>query len=263
MASWRDGPEYAPVERPVAFAAPRAPDLPVAEPRQSLANGAPVQRPDEFHQPSVPVPALASLAPRIEPTRDAHQPFEVASMTLTRESSAWSSAHSSVLQPHGADAAAGFDPMRPILTSAPQPGSSEFAPPSGAPVQAGGFAPPAPYQTAGRQVNVWQDLTPSVVVLLGLGCLIPPVSAIMYTLAFVFSGRVVFARRAVRLTFSIGSSLLGLIALVTLFTGQDGFGGWWMGLGWWSLLACWITLPLCALWVYRDTGDGSGSRGPF
>ena len=112
MATWEDGPEYAPRERPAGFAAPEIAALDVAPPRQELSAGAPVQRPvfEQRHQ----VSPLTEHRPETGPQRDPQQAFEIASSVMTDSSaSAWGAAHS------------GF-----TATSQPDPG---WAPPSGAP----------------------------------------------------------------------------------------------------------------------------------
>ena len=62
MATWEDGPEYAPVERPAEFAEPSAPPLSIAAPVPQMAALAPKDRP-AFDQPPVPVAPLATLIP--------------------------------------------------------------------------------------------------------------------------------------------------------------------------------------------------------
>jgi hypothetical protein len=294
MASWEDGPEFAPVERPAAFTAPRVAELPVPSPEISPAAGAPAERPADFAQPTSPAPALASLVAPPPAQRDASQPFEVASMTLTSESSAWGAAHSSVLQPQGSAMAAGFDPTRPIvptggtpLASFPPPAGdamppASFAPPGGAPApfatpgQApAGYPPPGPYLPPGQSPPVapgragfaatFAALTPGVVIGLAIGCFLPVVSLMTYLIAFAFSFRVRVAQPAIRYTFVVGVSLVGAIALISLLTADD-FGGWWMTIGWWALFASWITLVLTAILAHRSVAEGnngSSTQGPF
>ncbi|GAB3622916.1 hypothetical protein GCM10027418_09980 [Mariniluteicoccus endophyticus] len=87
MATWEDGPEYAPAQRPDAFRSPAAPPLDVAPPRPRPSADAPRALP-VFRQDR-PAPPLESLAPRGDDPRDPHQEFEVASSTLTEPDSAW------------------------------------------------------------------------------------------------------------------------------------------------------------------------------
>src|SRR5690349_19511259 len=92
MASWEDGPEYAPIERPDGFSVPDAPALSVAPPRVQPAADAPVERP-RFGDPSVPVIALADLVPAPDEPRDPTLPYDVVSSALTSGDSAWSAVH--------------------------------------------------------------------------------------------------------------------------------------------------------------------------
>ena len=62
MASWEDGPEYAPIERPDGFSVPSAAPLSVTEPYVQHAADAPIVRP-VFGTPQAPVRPLADLVP--------------------------------------------------------------------------------------------------------------------------------------------------------------------------------------------------------
>src|SRR4051812_3975505 len=91
MATWEDGPEYAPLERPADFAPAAAAPLPVAPPVPQMAALAPKDRP-VFDQPPVPLAPLGALVPPPEETRDPQQPFAVVSSAMTSDS-AWGAVH--------------------------------------------------------------------------------------------------------------------------------------------------------------------------
>ena len=91
MATWEDGPEYAPVERPTDFADAGAAPLSMAPPVVQMAALAPKDRPF-FDQPPVPVAPLESLVAAPPETRDPQVPFAVASSTMTSDS-AWGAVH--------------------------------------------------------------------------------------------------------------------------------------------------------------------------
>ncbi len=77
MATWKDGPEYAPVERPFGFAQPDAAPLPHGAPPPPLPaspNGTP---PQDMQEPTNAIP-LAKLEPAQEESRDPKIPFAVA-----------------------------------------------------------------------------------------------------------------------------------------------------------------------------------------
>jgi hypothetical protein len=82
VATWKDGPRYAPIERPRAFAEPvDATSLAVGDPAPDLPSASTVP-PESFHEPSDAVP-LASVTPTQRDQRDPDQPFTVAAMALT------------------------------------------------------------------------------------------------------------------------------------------------------------------------------------
>ncbi|HEY5980803.1 MAG TPA: hypothetical protein VIT41_14350 [Microlunatus sp.] len=93
MATWEDGPEYAPLERPDAFADPAAATVGLeAPPAAPPTPPAPTERP-AFVDPDQPVAPLAALAPEPPAQRDPNVPFDVAASLMTAETSAWASAH--------------------------------------------------------------------------------------------------------------------------------------------------------------------------
>ena len=82
MATWQDGPEYAPLERPDEFAEPAAAPLEVAPPPPQPGAAQPVERP-AFTGPAEPVAPLASLVPAPRDERDPGQPFAVVTTMVT------------------------------------------------------------------------------------------------------------------------------------------------------------------------------------
>ena len=137
MATWEDGPEYAPIERPADFQTPEAPPLTTAPPHTQAAAWAPKSRP-VFDNPSTPVIPLATLvpAPR-EERRDPEKPFTVVASTMTSDS-AWGAVHWA--SPTG----------QPAGPGASHPTSSAPYPPPDQPiaVHSGRSAPTAPFPTA-------------------------------------------------------------------------------------------------------------------
>lgn len=115
MATWEDGPEYAPLARPDQFSGPDVAPLDVAPPPVQPAALASRDRP-RFDQPDAPLAPLATLVPADEDRRDPSLPFDVVSSTLTSDS-AWGAAHWSGQQ----------NPTGPLTSSYPahvgQPGA--------------------------------------------------------------------------------------------------------------------------------------------
>ncbi|HEX3206863.1 MAG TPA: hypothetical protein VHQ68_11555, partial [Propionibacteriaceae bacterium] len=91
MATWEDGPEYAPIERPSDFRSPDAPPLDTAPPHTQLAAWAPKNRP-VFDSPEGAVAPLSTLTPVREEPRDPQEPFAVVASTMTSDS-AWGAVH--------------------------------------------------------------------------------------------------------------------------------------------------------------------------
>ena len=116
MATWEDGPEYAPIERPSDFRDPDAAPLIVAPPYAQLAAWAPKNRP-LFDSPEKPVAPLSTLLPTREEPRDPQKPFAVVSSTMTTES-AWGAVHwaSPTGQPAGLPRWLA-EPQRQVLTT--------------------------------------------------------------------------------------------------------------------------------------------------
>jgi hypothetical protein len=258
MATWEDGPEYAPIERPDQFFVPDVPALGALPPQQQPAANAPVERPD-FGGPREPVIALADLVPAPEESRDPTVPYEVVSTALTSGDSAWSAVH---WQP----------PTSPVSPSSPAPwvtGSTSpggwgatpdaaswaygplnaSAPPARGPtgLPAPGTAQwfgPAPYAAAPAPIrasakDVVTAVTPALLIVLGLGGLIYPVAPITLVVAWTLSSRATVAKPQIRGAFVIAVAVLAVLGLVIGFAGALDFADWWNGLSWVALVISW------------------------
>ena len=200
MASWTDGAEYAPTERPDGFATPRSAPLDQAPPQVHLARQRPLEHPTEF-RPSGPAPSLESLGLPSGPTRDPSQSFGTVTTAMT--TSAWGSTHASTttletpFDPH-APMNAGDPPavaeVHVALSSLPPPTS----PPVPAPPPASG---PAQYDAMGQPLNgigkviagaqfLVRQITVPMVIVLALGILIPELAFVMLVLAIPLATRV-------------------------------------------------------------------------
>lgn len=141
MATWRDGAAYAPIERPDGFAAPLAPDLSTAAPRDVGTPGD-VPPPETVAPPEGAAP-LETVAVRPRTTRNPRDAFSVASALLTEASSS-------------------RDPRQPFATTAPRPtGDDQLPPPSGPPLAPpSGSTPLASSPTAPIPPQNWPAPTP-------------------------------------------------------------------------------------------------------
>ena len=293
MATWEDGPEYAPVERPAGFTSPEAEPLEVAPRYEQPAAAAPADRP-QFSGPAGTVPALAALVAVVEETRDPQRPFEVVSSNLT-SGSAWGSAHGGAL----AGAAAVPAPLAPVgpvgpvaLPGLPLPGGG-YAPgalpvpaplapqqwPEPAPVP-GGYPPaapgafpapgtpqwfgPGPYgeQPPTSRVDARRVLdaaTPGLLVVLGVGAVVFVLAPLMVAVAFALRSRVRAAQRQVRVTLGVALGAVCFFAAVGLARAPLDFSEWWSFVGVWSLLICWFTLITIAVLVHAALKRGPGA----
>lgn len=144
MATWEDGAEYAPIERPDGFAMPVAQPLEVEPPYRAATPG-PGAPPAGFRS-DVPAPALGQLGHTDQSARNPGQPFDVVGSVMTAET-AWGAAH----RDQSGFAQQQFDPWRPIeLSGSVEQGGAasdahmQLPPPSGQPV-----APPQPMPSPG------------------------------------------------------------------------------------------------------------------
>ena len=288
MATWQDGPEYAPLERPDQFAVPEVAPLEVAA-APAAAPPAPVERP-AFDGPSSPVAPLEALVPLPADRRDPERPFEVAASNLTTPG-AWAGVHGSA--PHEVAPAPGtvapwpvqgwtYDdpggppgaaprapgvpaaqalPPAPGFPSAPaQPGAVGYPGPQGQngfPVPgtpewfgpgAYGEPPPSPNAVDARQVLY--AVTPALLICLGLGVIFSPLSPVLVVLAFVLSRRVRVAQVQVRRTFAVALGTLGAFAVIGLANLPLGVDEWWAVLSSWGRLVCVITAVVVTMQVW-------------
>ncbi|CAL8970622.1 hypothetical protein TESS_TESS_02208 [Tessaracoccus sp. O5.2] len=215
MASWRDGAEYAPTERPDGFATPTAAPLSAAEPWRAPTPG-PLAAPEDFDAPeSAP---LSSVSVRAESTRDPRDPITTVAAALA---------------PAGAPRV-DRDPREPIVTSAPRiPGpdwnsdaGAQLPPPTGLPLHrmpppavpappqpaaAPGFPPPSmpqgaagPQRVAAPASGAQRQLALVAGALSFLGFLVPSIAP------FVLVGAGALGLRTTALTGRAGSWALGV-----------------------------------------------------
>lgn len=274
MATWEDGPEYAPRERPAGFDAPAVAPLDVAPRRLDPSAGAPVVAP-EFRQEH-PQPPLATFAPDEGPQRDPQEAFTVASATLTEDTNAWGAvahhhaeAQAQWAPPTGAPIAAGppqavphpdavlgppqVDPMSPItLTQGRRgPGDAPFPPPGD---QAPVAGPPAPWQPQAAPpapvtftVGGWfQAMRPATVALLVLGGLFWVISPLCFAGAAWSAWGIRRRSEWIRNAVMVGVGVLGVTGVLTAVMLAGDLAGTWQVLGQVSMVVCWLFLATIA-----------------
>jgi hypothetical protein len=240
MATWEDGPEYAPIERPSDFQIPDAPPLDVAPPYAQVAAWAPKSRP-VFDSPEGPVAPLSTLTPAREEPRDPQEPFAVVSSTMTSDS-AWGAVHWAA--PTGQPSAAGWTPP---------PGAYHLQPEQPLPAWFG----PGPYGRQPQPTNpvsaraVLDAATPGLCMCLIIGGLVSVLSPIILCISVGLAGRVKVAKAEVRRTYLFGIGLLAVIGVLGLLVVDTGFAEWWGFLSSWGLLMCWALLLSTLAMIYR------------
>jgi hypothetical protein len=266
MATWEDGPEYAPLERPADFAPAAVGPLSVAPPVQQMAALAPKDRP-VFDQPPVPLAPLDSLVPVVKETRDPQVPFAVVSSTVTSDS-AWGAVHWGAPAPPAelpATAPTPWAPSQPLPAPRTQipPPDNRFPTP-GTPGWFGpgpySAQPPAPPRIGAKAV--WDAAMPGMCICLAVGGLVYVVAPILFAVAFGVSRSVKVARDQVRRAFAAGAALLGLVGIVAALTNDEGFPQWWTVVGGWSVVVCWAVLLTTLVLVYRGLRAGEQPAPP-
>lgn len=255
MATWTDGPEYAPLARPEAFVEPDVAPL-SAEPDAAAPPVTLDARPVPEFAPAEHGVPLDRLAPSAAAPRDPREPFEVVSTPMT----AWqppvpddATAHATIPPSGGTPGAASGQEPRPAMgpdgfprldtgsawrsahastTQPPAPApwtpQQPFHPSAWPPPQA---APPA-HRGQPRTVGLTEiamAVTPGVLICLGVGATVTPLSLPLYLVAMALASRVAYRRAAIARAFSIGLFAVLALGLVTMIWSQGTFDvfGWY------------------------------------
>ena len=256
MATWEDGPEYAPYQRPDEFHMPPVEPLPYPPPAPGLA-AAPFERP-VFAEPQAPVVALATLVPVVEDVRDPQEPFAVVTDSLTADHGfgavRWSApgapiAGALVAGPPVAHAAW---PPPPESGPFPAPGTPQWFGP-------GPYAPP-PAPPAVTFSQVLTATTPGLIICLVIGGVLAVLAPLMLVISALLANRVQAGESTVRRAFGIAVTCLIAAAV---YTGSDAysFSEWWAGLGLIAVVFCWLMVVVVLVIVRRALKD-PGSAAP-
>jgi len=263
MATWEDGPEYAPIERPSDFQTPDAAPLTTAAPYPQAAAWAPKNRP-VFDAPSSPVTPLGALVPaRGEDPRDPEKPFTVVASMMTTDS-AWGAVHwaPQAGRTVGPTASGNWSP--PVGAPYPPPdqpiavrsGSSPTTAPFPAPGTPGWFRPgpsgQQPQQFAPVTAkSVLDAATPGLCMCLIIGGLVYVLAPIFLCISVGLAGRVKVATAEVRRAHVFGLVVLAMLGVLGSLIVGTGFSEWWGFVGQWALLICWVLLVATLITIYR------------
>ncbi|MCA0294606.1 MAG: hypothetical protein LCH96_04665 [Actinobacteria bacterium] len=249
MASWQDGPEYAPTERPAAFVTPPLP--PLAAPVPPPAVTAPAEPGEPSFVPAAgPQPDLATLVPDAAPGRNPNMAFEVTAAAITAGGSL----------PAGPGTPGGRLPTQPFTSSGPpltgylpvqaavQPNAQVNPAPFPAPNTPQWFAPPpesrVPVAPPPVTVNqIWLAATPAVMITLILGALFSWLSILMLFVSFALSARIAYRRAAVRRSYTVALAFAGFVGLISIVSGSYDADAVFSALSGGAQFVCWI-LPI-------------------
>lgn len=234
MASWTDGPEYAPTVRPSAFVAPTAEALPDPEP--GIAPG--VDFPDgepTFNPPDAPAPDLRELVPSAAPGRNPNLPFESLTTPLTEVDTP-----SEVRDPK----APFNDPGPPLsgylaapVTQAPTQVNPPAFPASGAPPWSSGPGQAYPAPTSVTLGQMWKAATNWVLIPALLGMFVAPIAPVALLVSAVSTSQILYRRKAVRRAWVIIT--LAVLGLTVLAVFADPLTDFYEALGWLAMVGCW------------------------
>lgn len=284
MATWEDGPEYAPAERPNGFVEPTVAPLDVAPPRHAPSAAAPLERPGDFSSESDRRP-LATYLPSTGPQRNPEVPFEMARSTMTEVDSAWGLVHHYHVDAEGW-APMAPDPRAPIQVGGVAPPhaidqflpghippqqlpAGQYPPPDQAqPVQPG-WGPPQGYPGQAYQNQrgasfgaVFNAVTvPTFVTLLigGLSMAVPFfgwLSPLMFIMGFATANRIAYRRNWVRNTFLVATGALATTAVAGFLLSSGDLLGWFDLVSAVSTALCWIVLVALMAIVYHALSNG-------
>jgi hypothetical protein len=223
MASWTDGPEYAPRERPAAFVVPAA--APLAVPAApAVAPPAPEAEPS-FAAPQATQPDLAALVPSGAPGRNPKVAFEVTAAAITAGGpSPAGGPLRSPTQPFTdpGPPITGYLPAQPVV----QPNAQVNPVPFPTPHTPQWFAPPPESRVPAAPppvtvAQIWRAATPGVLIPLLIGMLFSWLSILLLFMSFVLSARIAYRRAAVRRAYSVAMVLIGLNGMLSALT--DGY----------------------------------------
>jgi len=272
MATWEDGPEYAPLEPPADFTVPDAPPLSVAE-RPPEAPPAPGDRP-QFGVPQQQVAPLAALVP--DPggeRRDPHSPFEVDSDTMTQSGStggAWGAAHwrPPTGPPAGVPHQAAWGPPSGAPVTRPgEPMALRSAPasaPNGLPAPGTpGWFGPGPAAPARQQPppTLFRATPPGAIIVLGIAIfwIVAPVA---FVVAGILSARARYARNKILTAFVIVALIVFVIATVVTVVNYGGFGDWYRLACTWTLIGSLFMIVMILILVNTELKNRHGPGGP-
>jgi len=255
MATWRDGPRYAPLERPAGFAEPsEAVSLAPATPLAAPAAVMPDNPPADFHQDATV--ALADIVPVPADLRDPHQPFDTVSSIMTAGTTA-------------SDAATGVTGTVSLASPGTKTQRTPYQPFAVATTTSlanPAWAPPADNQVPSRVIrpvaagDCWAAAYPPLVICLVVAGFIGLAEAVLPYIMLVatpwlFIPRVRFRVKHVKTTAWIIVGVIAVLWLISHFVGNSMYN-LDLRMGWWVAIGCWVLAGLDLVWQWAGLRNG-------
>lgn len=236
MASWTDGPEYAPTVRPTAFVAPTAAALAVPEPPHRDETAVPDAEPT-FEPPTEPAPDLRELVPSAAPGRNPNLPFETITTTITTAEEAPSGPRDPRLPFAEAGPPLSGYLAAPVQQPPPQVNPAPFPAPGTpqwfAPDPSQRFAPTSQV-TIGQ---IWKATTNWVMIPLLVGMFFVAISPVALLVATVSTTQILYRRKSVRRVAGIVWGVVLALTILTVFA--DPAAAFYDTLAVYSLMGSW------------------------
>lgn len=295
MATWQDGPEYAPLERPAGFDVPPVPHLDAPVSRERPRVDGPAERPKFEQRDSVePLERIGAISPTEE--RDPRAAFQVMRSVMTPPStmvvpipapeaaqpsptnpgtptglagSAWSAVHGRPLPqpswspPIGPPAGGGrsIEQLPPHPAPRPIPQAGPQQPPFPAPGSNQWFGPGAPSRPPHPRGRLGfaaflDGIDPFVFAALVLGGTITPISPLMFILAMMLCARVKYRQTWVRNTFWLGAATVFTTLILSVAVSAGDFEQWYAILSRLSMIVCLGVLAVVSILVTLALTNG-------
>ena len=264
MATWEDGPEYAPRQRPEAFVGTATAPLSQADPAPPAPPPPPGDTPT-FAAPQEAQPQLAGLAPVAVQSRNPAEPFETLTVAGNWSGESAPSGERNPTEPFAGPGPSltGYLPaipsVQPNALVNPAPFPTHSAPDPAAPLAAPPlWSQPAPPPTGPKAV--FETMTPAVIIVLVLGVTIFPIAVLMLAVAFFLSGRIACSQTAIRTGFLIGLFVMAIGMMVSLPVYQPSLFDAWNSLNIGAAWACFLLLPILYAIVGAQLRSGQAEQ---
>ncbi|MCL2784769.1 MAG: hypothetical protein FWD55_04895 [Propionibacteriaceae bacterium] len=248
MATWKDGPRYAPAARPAGFAEPAEALSLAPAPVPPALPPAPPMPPDGF-QPTGQGKPLEAIVPIIKDARDPHQAFSTVASLMT---SGDATSTVAVNAPAGSSGRVPYEPFRIIPAT---PTAASWAPPDASMVPAKPIYPVSPRDCI-------QAAYPPLLIVMVVSAIVATVNVwlpliVLIAAPFLLATRVRFRVKQLQATCSIILGILGVVFFIQMFMYSLSYN-FAVTLDLWVPVAC-LALPGAAI-LLQWLGIRNGER---